>query len=502
MSPTMVFLLYDSFHKPNSIISMKQLNTLLTIVLMLCMVATKAQNKEFPLLMGLGAHGPNMTFGDDKKNYYKNWNVVPALSQIKIFSWMGKGFSLGWQLSLGNAKRYDSLEGKFFLQWGVDLKYSFANGYILKQKSWFDPYFLVGGGLNKWGNVRGTLNFGAGLNIWVHKNVGLFVQTQYEYNPHTRITPHADDPRPSFMHHSFGIVGRFGRGKDTDKDGVPDDQDECPTVPGKKEFHGCPDTDNDGIVDKDDKCPTVAGTVQFMGCPDTDGDGIPDAEDACPGQAGPASAKGCPDRDGDGILDNEDQCPTVPGVAAAMGCPDRDGDGVKDADDLCPDEKGPAISHGCPDSDGDGVLDQNDKCPNVYGLAANDGCPVAALDAGKKTEVQQKLSFAAHNLFFETGKDVIKKESFNQLDSVVAILKQYEFLKVSIDGHTDNVGSEKSNLDLSNKRAGAVMSYLVDHGISAPRLSATGYGPYKPIADNGTAAGRAQNRRVEINIKD
>jgi outer membrane protein OmpA-like peptidoglycan-associated protein len=481
---------------------MKQLNTLLTIILMCCMVVAKAQNKEQPLLIGLGAHGPNMTFGDDKKNYYKNWNIVPSISQIKIFSWMGKGFSLGWQLSLGNAKRYDSVEGKFFLQWGVDVKYSFANGYILKQKSWFDPYLLVGGGLNKWGNTRGSLNFGAGLNIWVHKNVGLFVQTQYDYMPHGKVTPHAEDPRPSFMHHSFGLVVKLGKGKDTDKDGISDADDKCPTEPGKAEFAGCPDTDGDGIIDKDDKCPTVAGVVLYQGCPDTDGDGIVDADDACPGQAGPLATKGCPDKDGDGIIDKEDQCPTVPGVASAMGCPDRDGDGVKDSEDNCPDERGSVATKGCPDTDGDGILDKDDKCPNVFGVAENGGCPKAALAAEKKAEVQQKLSFAAKNIFFETGKDVLKKESNKQLDSVAAILQQYEFLRVSIDGHTDNVGSEKSNLDLSNKRASAVMTYLISRGVSATRLSATGYGPYKPLADNNTAAGKAQNRRVEINIKD
>lgn len=481
---------------------MKHLNTLLIILLMCCMGAAKAQNKEQPLLIGIGAHGPNMTFGDDKKNYYKNWNIVPAISQIKIFSWMGKGFSLGWQLSLGNAKRYDSTDGKFFLQWGVDVKYSFANGYILKQKSWFDPYFLVGGGLNKWGNTRGSLNFGAGLNIWVHKNVGLFVQTQYDYMPHGKVAPHAEDPRPSFMHHSFGLVVKLGKGKDTDKDGIPDADDKCPTEPGKAEFAGCPDTDGDGIIDKDDKCPTVAGVVLYQGCPDTDGDGIVDADDACPGQAGPVATKGCPDKDGDGIIDKEDLCPAVPGVVSAMGCPDRDGDGIKDADDNCPDERGSAATKGCPDSDGDGVLDKDDKCPNVFGVAENNGCPKAALPAEKKAEVQQKLSFAAKNIFFETGKDVLKKESNKQLDSVAAILQQYEFLRVSIDGHTDNVGSEKSNLDLSNKRASAVMTYLISRGVSPSRLSATGYGPYKPLADNNTAAGRAQNRRVEINIKD
>jgi outer membrane protein OmpA-like peptidoglycan-associated protein len=427
---------------------------------------------------------------------------LPALSQVKVFRYIDKGFSIGTQLSLGSAKRYDSLDKKFFLQWGIDVKYSFANGYILKEKSWFDPYLLVGGGLNKWGDVKGSMNFGAGLNLWILKNFGVFIQTQYDYTPHAKVSPHANDPRPSFMHHSFGFVARFGKGKDSDKDGIPDAEDKCPNDPGKAELSGCPDTDGDGIIDKEDKCPTVAGIALLGGCPDSDGDGITDADDACPTQAGPASTKGCPDTDGDGIADKDDACPSLAGPAATKGCPDRDGDGIADKDDACPDQKGPATTKGCPDTDGDGIADKDDKCPTVAGLAEFGGCPKPALDETKKVEVQKKLSFAAKNIFFETGKDILKKESLRDLDSVVNIMKQYDFLKLNVDGHTDNVGTEKSNVDLSMKRASAVVDYLTKHGIAGDRLTAQGFGPNKPVADNKTVQGRAQNRRVELTIKD
>jgi OOP family OmpA-OmpF porin len=481
---------------------MKFLYKSILVVMMCFAFASHAQNSQNRYLIGLGANGANMSFGDAPSNYYKNWSVLPAISQIKLFSYMGKGFSLGWQLSLGNAKRSDSVDTKFFLQWGIDIKYSFANGYILKEKSWFDPYLLVGGGLSKWGDVRGSINVGAGLNLWVTKGFGFFAQTQFNYLPHKQIAPESADPRPSFMHHSFGLVARFGKGKDSDKDGVPDAEDKCPNDPGKEELAGCPDTDGDGIIDKDDKCPTVAGIAQFQGCPDTDGDGIPDADDACPTQKGTIEMKGCPDTDGDGIADKDDLCPTVKGVASAMGCPDRDGDGIADKDDDCPDDRGPAKYNGCPDSDGDGILDKDDKCPNVFGVAENHGCPIPALDLTERVEVQKKLSFAARNIFFETGKDVLKGGSLRDMDSVVAILTRYDFLKVSIEGHTDNVGSDNANVMLSNKRAEAVVKYLTDHGVKPSLLTATGYGPHKSIADNKTAQGRARNRRVEINIKD
>ena len=483
---------------------MKKLHFLFALAVLFLSTTTGAQNSENRVLLGLGTHGPNMTFGDDASNYYKNWNLIPAIDQIKLFGYLGKGFSIGTQLSLGMAKRADSAiyDKKFFLQWGVDVKYSFANGYILKQDCWFDPYLLVGAGLNKWGDVKGSINPGAGLNLWIVRNFGFFIQTAYNYMPHTAVNPHSADMRPSFMHHSFGIVARFGRSKDTDGDGVPDYKDACPNDPGKPELNGCPDTDGDGIIDKDDKCPTVPGLVQFQGCPDTDGDGIPDAEDACPTEKGTVDMKGCPDTDGDGIADKNDACPTQKGPAATLGCPDRDGDGIADKDDACPDEKGPAATKGCPDTDGDGIVDKDDKCPNVYGLAENNGCPKAALDLNQKSDIQKKLAFAAKNIFFETGKDILKKQSLNDLDSVVSILTRYDFLKVSIEGHTDNVGYDNTNVDLSNRRANAVMKYLINHGILPTRLTALGYGPFKPLADNKTEEGRAKNRRVEINIKE
>ncbi|MBK7086249.1 MAG: OmpA family protein [Flavobacteriales bacterium] len=87
-------------------------------------------------------------------------------------------------------------------------------------------------------------------------------------------------------------------------------------------IHPEPDTDADGIPDKDDQCPNEAGLANLGGCPDRDGDGIADKLDACPDLAGPADKQGCPDRDGDGITDNVDRCPDVAGVATMKGCPE------------------------------------------------------------------------------------------------------------------------------------------------------------------------------------
>ena len=237
-------------------------------------------------------------------------------------------------------------------------------------------------------------------------------------------------------------------------------------------------------------------------CPalDDDGDGIPNRDDRCPLVAGPAKYEGCPppDRDHDGIPDDEDRCPDQPGPAATHGCPDRDHDGVPDAEDECPDAPGPAATHGCPDRDGDGVPDRLDNCPDEPGPASNQGCPP------KKKQLvvitREKLEIRDH-IYFDTGKGRIQKRSFGLLDQIASVIRAHpEIPLVEIQGHTDAQGRPALNKKLSELRAEAVRRYLAGKGVAADRLRAKGYGMERPIASNATAAGRAQNRRVDFVI--
>ncbi|MFL5292250.1 MAG: OmpA family protein [Myxococcales bacterium] len=295
---------------------------------------------------------------------------------------------------------------------------------------------------------------------------------------------------------------------DRDNDGVPDLEDACPDVPGKPELKGCPDADGDGIPDAEDACPNEPGPKETMGCPvakDTDGDGLPDDIDRCPldpeDPDGFQDEDGCPDPDddGDGIVDKVDACPNEPGPIENRGCPilDRDGDGVPDAEDRCIDLPGPKENGGCPDADrdGDGVPDRLDKCPDDFG-APPDGCPkkYGLVEVKKeRIEIKQQVHFA-------TAKFRVLPDSFPLLDQVVQALNDFPKMHISIEGHTDNVGTEVTNMRLSQRRAEAVRDYLVSKGITPDRLDAVGYGPTKPIASNKTARGKAQNRRTEFRI--
>ena len=194
------------------------------------------------------------------------------------------------------------------------------------------------------------------------------------------------------------------------------------------------------------------------------------------------------DSDGDGLIDTLDQCPYTPKgvVVDSSGCPlDSDGDGVPDHLDMCPDtqEKVSVGYKGCPlDSDGDGVFDYLDQCPNTPMDASADirGC------------------WVIKGVKFDTAKWNIKSASYRHLNEVAKILTKNPDINVEIQGHTDNRGAAKYNMMLSDKRANAVMEYLVEHGISPNRLTAVGYGFKIPAVSNATTEGRAQNRRVEL----
>lgn len=314
-------------------------------------------------------------------------------------------------------------------------------------------------------------------------------------------------------------VDKLGCPLDSDGDGVPDYDDRCPTTPdeayGMIDEKGCPtDEDHDGVPDYRDECPgtpaEAAGFVDEKGCArDSDGDGVPDYKDHCPNT--PAEAKGmvdengCPiDSDADGVPDYKDECPDTPRAAYGLvddkGCPiDTDGDGVPDYLDECPDTpseaKGYVDAKGCLlDTDKDGVPDYLDECPTVPGVKYNKGCPEV------QKEVKTLLQKAMSGIEFETGKSVIKKQSFSILNQIAVTFIANPTYKVEIQGHTDNVGQAQMNMELSEKRAQAVRKYLIDAGVPATQLTAHGYGDERPIADNSTKAGRAKNRRVEFNI--
>ena len=450
---------------------MKQIKLAVIALFTFATVGTaNAQDSDNPWAVGFGINAVDVRipteFGEYAKDYIgtSDWNVLPSISRITVDKYLKDGFTLQLAASLNKIKTFAVENDSDDLYWAIDANVKYDLNNLFGETSWFDPYVYLGGGYTSLADQgTGMLNAGLGFNTWFNDNLGLNFQSGAKKE-------FTDDVQDHFQH-SVGLVFKFG-GTDTDGDGVFDKDDACPEVAGLEEFNGCPDTDNDGIKDADDACPEVAGLAALNGCPDTDGDGIADKDDACPTEKGTKANNGCPDTDGDGVVDGKDKCPQVAGPVDNAGCP-------------------------WPDTDGDSVLDKDDKCPNVAGVASNNGCPEVVITKA----AEKKLNDFARAIYFNSGRTTFKPGVTANLDRIAAIMKEYSKANFSIQGHSDSQGRASTNKKLSERRAKAVLDYLVSKaGVATARLTSAGFGEDYPIADNKTRAGRAQNRRVEIKL--
>ncbi|MDT8320257.1 MAG: OmpA family protein [Xanthomonadales bacterium] len=140
-----------------------------------------------------------------------------------------------------------------------------------------------------------------------------------------------------------------------------------------------------------------------------------------------------------------------------------------------------------PDLDGDGVINERDKCPNTRpgAVVDLDGCEVEAV-------------IELEGVNFDFDKATLRPEAKVILNEAAALLQTHERVVVEVAGHTDSIGTESYNQGLSERRAKAVLEYLVEKDVKASRLKARGYGESMPVASNDTNEGRAENRRVEL----
>lgn len=473
----------------NLTVKLNQLNMkhfsrfLVASLFFLSFTMVQAQDENNPWAIGIGTNAvdfyptgkadmemPGMSEAIFSKFFETDhWNILPSISRLSVGRYVGAGFVVEVAGSINRIESIGDISVDELTYYGVDaaVQYSFRN--LIKPEGWFDPFLGIGGGYT-WIDDFSTItaNGTLGFNFWLSDNIAINIQTTYKegFEDAGAIPEWTGNDH---FQHAAGIKFAFG-GKDTDGDGIYDDEDACVDTPGLAEFNGCPDSDGDGVPDSKDACPDTAGLAEFDGCPDTDGDGVPDPKD---------------------------DCPTVAGLESMNGCPDADADGVKDSEDECPDVAGPAENHGCPfeDRDNDGVLDKDDQCPDEAGIVENNGCPKVTV------EVINKMNEYSKTILFNFDKSSVRKSSYDALDAIVDIMKQYDSSKFHIAGYTDSSGAAAYNEKLSRERAASVRSYLVAHGIDKDQITSEGYGEKYPIATNKTAAGRQQNRRVEVSLE-
>ncbi|MEQ9078797.1 MAG: OmpA family protein [Sandaracinaceae bacterium] len=347
---------------------------------------------------------------------------------------------------------------------------------------------------------RFAIDVGAGFEFDLHPLVGLGPMLRYSH----LFAAEGDVPQDaSSVWGGVSLVVRLaeepreGPGADSDGDGVLDGQDLCPQIPAGDSPDparpGCPlvDRDEDGVSDREDICPdTHQGDnpdPERPGCPeaDSDGDGVHDSTDECPstpqGEHPDPDRPGCPeaDTDSDTFVDSEDQCPEVHvgphPDPERQGCPlpDRDNDMVPDATDACPDRPG------APNED-----------PEL------NGCP-------SLVHIQDGQIHINRPVFFATDSDRILPRSMPVMRALRDAMRASPFIRrISIEGHTDDRGTEEHNLDLSNRRAHSVMTWLVEQGVEPDRLEARGFGEGRPLIPEENRRARAVNRRVEFHILD
>jgi outer membrane protein OmpA-like peptidoglycan-associated protein len=441
----------------------------LALVMQGCVAYSQEIQNPYTLYIGINAIDSRTSAGGADgwvANHFKDffaadrdWNFFPYSLNVRLSRYVNNSVVVGASVSMNLIDKYavaapgggvTVANPGNLLYYGFDVSLSYSFKRLLAWKH-FDPALILGGGYTVLGdNGYPTLNPGGSITYWINPSWGFELATKYKKSFDTRDQagmPYA----PSLFQHTAGFVFKFGK-KDKDADGVADQIDACPEVKGLALFKGCPDSDKDGVPDPEDTCPDVAGLFYFKGCPDTDLDGVSDNVDACPTIKGLSYLKGCPDGDNDGVADQEDECPTVKGLFVLKGCPDTRAEAIVQEQ-----------------------LEFENTAKNVINT---------------------------NRIHFETGSARLTSiNTVAYIDLLASYMKQLPQARFLIEGHTDTVGSEAFNLQLSIDRAVAIRDALVARGVNPAQLTTLGLGYGQPVAPNDTAEGRAQNRRTVIRVQ-
>lgn len=444
--------------------------------------------------------------------------VAPAHARDGSF---GSGFALVYGLPLKGQSALEfsvgghALRRQSDLQYDVNYQLAGTWRYALPSRHGLSPFLLGGLGAafedeRNQQNVRPFADVGAGLSAPLGlSNLRLRAEGRY-HNVYARNNGSSRTYGDGQFH--LGLELPLARPKvaenaiDSDGDGVVNSRDNClNTLPGTEvDGHGCPlllaDSDGDGVADSKDLCPGTApaSAVNLDGCvPALAAAALPLAPlaplaaltPAAPTAASPAPIA---------AAITAPVAPPVPveapppaAIPPAAPTPVVD---VATAPpvliDPVPTPAPPApVTPVAKDTDNDGIANEQDQCGNtVRGMATGpDGCWVA------QTTVLAGLEFESSSTrLTASAKDLLKQLADN--------LKTQPSLRLEISGHTDSLGPQAANLDLSLNRAKAVASYLEAQGIDSARLTAEGYGEFIPIASNDNEAGRSKNRRIELKV--
>ncbi len=437
-------------------------------------------NNKFLAILACAFLGLSMVATADDQTERK-WYLAPALGYIASDSGRAADDGFNTQLGIGrlindkwnlelnaihSAMDFTNTSGEYD-QGGIELDGLY---FFSRERRW-NPYGLLGIGTMDTevpGKSAANLLASAGggvMHTLNERGIALRVDARYRYDDDNS----SRAGQSSFADWVFNVGLAIPFGGKTQAAAVP-----------------VGDSDGDGVNDADDRCAdTPAGTpVDGTGCMvDADHDGVTDSKDRCPKTpaARKVNAQGCEiDSDRDGVVDDLDRCPGTPAgmKVSALGCE--------------------------MDSDADGIVDSKDQCA---GSRAGDkvdpnGC-LSAMDQSVPPGLTFSVTgetFTLRGVTFEYDSALLTRASSTVLTGIAATLRDRPELRIEISGHTDNRGTEPYNTALSQQRAEAVRAFLVKNGVAEANVEAKGYGPTRPIADNGSKEGQAQNRRVELRV--
>lgn len=373
---------------------------------------------------------------------------------------------------------------------------------------------LPGNAAKKYNLNTACIPLGVGVQYYTTQNTAIEIAGAYHYTSTHNLSDIYSAKNDSYWTFMINMFAFLTGGKvDTDGDGLTDDEErELGTDPNN------PDTDGDGLSDGDEVHVYHTDPLNK----DTDGDGLTDYEEVFTHHTDPLNK----DTDGDRLTDGDEVLKYHTDPLKA----DTDGDGLSDGDEIITYHTDPVKV----DTDGDGLTDGEEILKyrtdplkiDTDGDSLNDFDEVRKYHTNPLTvdtdeggmsdgeEISNGLNpldprddvrtikigegIVLQGVTFVTGKKDLTPEAKTVLDRVAMDLLKNPAVEVAIYGHTDNVGSAKKNLALSQQRADEVKSYLITKGIADGRLMARGYGFSKPVADNSTPDGRAKNRRIEF----
>ena len=446
--------IFDSIHIP--FFSRKSL-ICLSFILLFWGVSAQKVDKKWIISAGINAidlyptgvnennpYFPQGEIFEDFFNISDHWNV--GGQSISISRLIFRSFYIGVQGSLNNIKKVDGRNN-------MDYPYYSGSFYIQKRfnsSKKISPFLRLGYGIS--GIDRGifggdglkfsqyfseSIEPGIGFNFAITKSFGIEISSSFvKTKEETGIT---------HFRHRAGLYIGLGT-NDSDGDGIINRKDKCPDVAGLPEFFGCPDTDGDGIIDKEDNCPNKAGTPEFSGCPDTDGDGIIDKEDKCPDEFGPIENNGCKPP-----IDTPEESNSVSNTISS----------VSSKTEIIEDDERNRLKE-------------------------------------KNSDLKEKINDELVIYFPASKAIILGRKAYDMLLEVRNFLDTNLEKYIVIQGHSSSEGSEQYNYLLSEQRAEAVKTHLINLGIDSNRIKIQAFGSEKPLYEENSVRNIILNRRIEI----